>query len=89
MVTENMSEAQRIEKELLFSKNIEQNEITQGMINAAKTVDDSIDEAVIRKILEIGLPYRTGSLDDVARAIKGVPQDIIDDILDAAIAAIE
>lgn len=87
METENLSELQKIENELRFG--METFEITQTMILSANSVDASVDETVVRKILEIGLPYRTGSLDAVSKVVKGVSQDVIDDMLDAAIAAIE
>jgi len=87
METENLCELQKIENELRFG--IEKLEITQTMILAANSVDVSVDEVVVRKILEIGLPYRTGSLDAVSKVVKGVSQDVIDDMLDTAIAAIE
>lgn len=63
--------------------------ISQSMIDAAKKIDASASESAIRKILELGLPYRSSSADDVSRTIKGFPPEIIDGMLEAAIATMQ
>lgn len=64
-------------------------EITQAMIDAAKNIDDTVSDSLVQKILEVGLPYRMNSIMDVSKVVKNVPDDVIDEMLDAAISAIE
>lgn len=62
--------------------------ISESMIYAAKNIDASASESTIKKILEIGLPYRPSSADDVSRTIKDYKANVINDMLKAAIATI-